>query len=119
MLLSFLEKLVCELPSVRYNLSKTLASKKKKTQSESVIIITITSLLVSSTYIRKEAYIGVELPDETREVVVLEVIRKEIAGELRRAPDDEGGVVFAPGDDVIGGGVVHQLIGFGEEGGWH
>lgn len=68
---------------------------------------------------KKERYIGVELPDETREVVVLEVIRKEISSELRRTPDDEGGVVFTPGDDVIGGRVVHQLVCLGEKGSWH
>lgn len=63
MLLSFLEKLVRELPSIRYDLSKT---------------------------------VGVKLADEGGEVVVFEVVGKEIASELRRPPDDEGGVVFAP-----------------------
>lgn len=60
-------------------------------------------------------YVGVELADKAREVVVLEVVGKEISGELRRTPNDEGGVVFAPRDDVVGGGVVDELVGFGEE----
>lgn len=47
---------------------------------------------------------------------MLEVVGEEVAGELRRAPDDEGGVVFTPRDDVVGGGVVDELVGFGEEG---
>lgn len=37
---------------------------------------------------------------------MFEVVGEEIASELRGAPDDESGVVFAPGDNVIGGGVV-------------
>lgn len=37
---------------------------------------------------------------------MFEVVREEIAGELRRTPDYESGIVFAPGDNVIGGGVV-------------
>lgn len=35
------------------------------------------------------AYIGVKLPDEAGEVVVLEVLWQEVPGELRRLPDDE------------------------------
>lgn len=60
-------------------------------------------------------YIGVELANEAGEVVVLEVVGEEVAGKLGRAPDDEGGVVFAPGDNVIGGGIVDELVCFGEE----
>lgn len=60
----------------------------------------------------KFTYIGVELADEAGEVVVLEVVREEVAGELRRPPDDEGGGVVSPRDDVVGGGIIHQLICF-------
>jgi len=63
-------------------------------------------------------YISVELADEAGEIVVLEVVGEEIAGELRGTPDDESGVVFAPGDNVIGGGIVDQLVSLGEERGW-
>lgn len=82
MLLSFLEELVCKLPSVRDDLPKA---------------------------------IGVELANKAREVVVLEVVGKKVAGKLRRAPYDKGGVVFAPRDDVIGGRVVDKLVSLGEK----
>lgn len=59
--------------------------------------------------------VGVELPDEAGEIVVLEVVGEEVTGELRRPPDDEGGVVVAPGDDVIGCGVVYELVSLGQE----
>lgn len=49
---------------------------------------------------------------------MFEVVGKEIASELGRAPDDESSFVFAPGDNVIGGGIVDELIGFGEEWSW-
>lgn len=62
--------------------------------------------------------ISVELADKAGEIVVLEVVGEEIAGELRGTPDDESGVVFAPGDNVIGGGIVDQLVSLGEERGW-
>lgn len=60
-------------------------------------------------------YIGVELADEAGEVVVLEVVGEEVASELGRAPNDESGVVFAPRDDVVGGGIVYELVRFGQE----
>ena len=46
---------------------------------------------------------------------MLEVVGEEVAGELRRTPDDEGGVVFAPRDDVVGDGIVDELVRFGEK----
>ena len=52
-------------------------------------------------------YISVELADEAGEVVVFEVVGEEISGELRRAPNDEGGVVFTPRNNVIGGGIIN------------
>lgn len=42
------------------------------------------------------AYVSIELADEAREVVMLEVVGQEISGELGRTPDDECGVVLAP-----------------------
>lgn len=65
------------------------------------------------------AYVGVELANEAGEVVVLEVVREEVTGELGRAPNDEGGVVFAPRDDVVGGRIIHELVRFGKEGSRH
>lgn len=55
------------------------------------------------------------MADEAGEVVVLEIVREEVAGELRRAPDDEGGVVFSPRDDVVGGGIVDKLVRLGQK----
>ena len=60
-------------------------------------------------------YIGVELANEAGEVVVLEVVGKKVPGELGGSPNDEGGVVFAPRDYVIRGGIVHQLVCLGQE----
>ena len=37
---------------------------------------------------------------------MLEEVGEDVAGELRGAPDDEGGVVVAPGDYMVGGRVV-------------
>ncbi|KAI6676561.1 hypothetical protein NL676_037357 [Syzygium grande] len=62
------------------------------------------------------AYVGVELADEAGEVVVLEAPGEEVAGKGGGVPDDEGGAVVAPRDDVIDGGVVDELVGLGEEG---
>lgn len=47
-------------------------------------------------------YVSIELPDEAREVAVLEVVRKKVPCELRRPPHDEGGLVVAPRHYVIG-----------------
>ena len=60
--------------------------------------------------------ISIQLANEAGEVVVLKVVGEEISRELRRPPDDEGGVVFAPRDDVVGGGIVYELVRFGQEG---
>jgi len=48
-------------------------------------------------------------------VVVLEVLGEEVTSELRRAPDDEGGVIFAPRDDVIRGWIVNKVVRLGQE----
>jgi len=81
-LLSFLEELIRELPSIRHNLSKT---------------------------------IGVELANEAGEVVVFEIVGEKVPSELGGSPNDEGGVVFAPRDYVVGGRVVYKLVCFGKE----
>jgi hypothetical protein len=49
---------------------------------------------------------------------VLEIVGEEVTSELRRPPNDEGSVVFTPRNYVVGGGIVYQLIGFGEEWSW-
>jgi hypothetical protein len=40
--------------------------------------------------------VSIELADEAREVVMLEIVGQEISGELGRTPNDERGVVLAP-----------------------
>ena len=59
------------------------------------------------------------MANEAGEVVVFEVVRKKVSGEFRRTPNDEGGVVFAPRNNVICGGFVHKLVCLGEERSWH
>lgn len=66
--------------------------------------------------VEMETDVGVELADEAGEVVVLEVVGEEVTGELRRPPNDKGGVVFTPRDDVVGAPIVNQLIGLGQKG---
>lgn len=47
-------------------------------------------------------YVGIELADEAREVVVLEISREELGREFRRVPDDEAVIAGgAPGDDGV------------------
>lgn len=48
---------------------------------------------------------------------MLEEEREEAGGELGRVPYDEAGVGGAPGNDVVGGGVVDHVVGLDEEGG--
>lgn len=48
-----------------------------------------------------ETDIGIELTDEGREVVVLEVGWEEETSELWRVPDDEAVVVGAPRHDSV------------------
>lgn len=55
------------------------------------------------------------MANEAGKIVMLEVIRKKITGEFRRPPNDEGGVVFAPRDDMIGGRIVDELVRLGEK----
>lgn len=43
--------------------------------------------------------VGVELAHEGGEVVVLEVLWQQVAGELGRLPNHEAGAVRGPGDD--------------------
>lgn len=60
-------------------------------------------------------YIGVELADKAGKIVVLEVIREEVTSKFRRAPYYKSSVIFTPGDDMVSGRVVHELVSFGQE----
>ena len=42
---------------------------------------------------------------------MLEILREKVSGEDGRIPDDEGGSVVVPGDDVINGLVLNELVG--------
>lgn len=44
----------------------------------------------------REAYVSVELANETGEIVVFEVLGKQISGEFGRSPDDERRSILAP-----------------------
>lgn len=57
-------------------------------------------------------YVSIELPDEAREVVVLEVFREEIPGVDGGIPHDKGRSILVPGDDVVRRMVIDQLVGF-------
>lgn len=59
--------------------------------------------------------VGVELPDEAGEVVVLEIGGEQEAGELGRVPDDEARLAGAPRHDLVRPRVVHHLVGLQEE----
>jgi hypothetical protein len=63
-------------------------------------------------------YICIELPDKAREVVVLEIVRKEITSKLRWSPNNESSVIFTPRNYMVSGWIIYQLIGFGKEGSW-
>jgi hypothetical protein len=64
---------------------------------------------------RSCTHIGVELPDEAGEVVVLEVVRQHVAREGGGVPDDEAVPGGAPGDDPVERRLAHQVIGLGQE----
>lgn len=61
-------------------------------------------------------HIGVELPDEAGEIVVLEVVRQHVAREGGGVPHDEAVPGSAPGDDPVQRRLVHQVVRLGQEG---
>ena len=48
-------------------------------------------------------HINIKPPDETGEIVVLEILGKKTQGELSHVPYDKTIIVFAPGYERIGG----------------
>lgn len=46
---------------------------------------------------------------------MLEIFGKQISGEDGGVPDDEGRSVVVPGDHVVDGLIVNELIGFGQK----
>lgn len=50
---------------------------------------------------REETYVCIELTNEAREVVVLEIGGEQKPSELRRVPNDETFLVRAPRHDLV------------------
>lgn len=59
---------------------------------------------------KRDTYIGIELADKAREVVVFEVIGKKISCKLRRSPYHKRGFIRRPRHNVICERIIHQLI---------
>lgn len=57
----------------------------------------------------EDAHVGVQLPHEAGEVVVLEVPRKYVRGQLRGAQHHERSALLGPAHDLIALGVLHQI----------
>jgi len=55
------------------------------------------------------------LANEAGKVVVFEIFRKQIPGKNGGVPDDEGCSRIVPGNDIIDGVIVDELVGFGEK----
>lgn len=144
MLLSFLEELICKLPSVWYNLSKTLLTLINLTHiSICIVYIKLPVLLKHHEELEKTihicveqyvhihvkykdkrithtyTYIGVELADKAREVVMLEVIRKKVTSELGRTPNNEGCIIFTPRDNMVSSWVINELVSFSKKWSWN
>lgn len=64
---------------------------------------------------KEEDYVGVKLPDEAGEIIVLEVLGKKIFSELWWIPYDETVVVRTPRHNRIGCGIVNHVIGLAQE----
>lgn len=88
-----------------------------KTRTCSRINCTIAKL--STTDGRLVAYIGVQLSNEAGKVVVLEIFGQEISGKLWWPPYYESATILSPRDHGVCGRVIHQVVGFCEEGSRH
>lgn len=64
---------------------------------------------------REVNYVCIKLTDEAREIVVFEVLGEQISSEIGGLPDDESRASLIPGNDVVGGGIVDELVGLGEK----
>lgn len=60
-------------------------------------------------------YVCIELPDETREVVVLEELWQQISGKLRRVPNNKALITGTPRHNRIGWSIIHHIVGLGKE----
>lgn len=64
---------------------------------------------------QRGTHIGIELANEAREVVVLEVSGKQSQGEGVRIPNNKAIVSPAPRDNPVSGGIINNIEGLGEE----
>lgn len=64
---------------------------------------------------RSHTHIGVELANKAREIIMFEILRKQISSKFSWVPDDESRSIFVPGDDIINSTVFDQLVCFGQE----
>ena len=55
-------------------------------------------------------YISVKLADKAWEIVVLEIVRQQILGEIRSLPNHKSGTIFVPRYHIIGARIIHKLI---------
>ncbi|WVY91302.1 hypothetical protein V8G54_036816, partial [Vigna mungo] len=95
-LLSFLEELICELPSIRHNLSETLFQNNVRPSwlMRSMKKCNIFKLGLNQNQVySRESYISIELANKAREVVVFEVVGEKVSGKLWGPPNNEGSVV--------------------------
>lgn len=60
----------------------------------------------------RNTHISIELPDEAGKVIVLEILGQKVPCELGVVPHHEAIVSGTPGHHVIGGWVVHHVVGF-------
>jgi hypothetical protein len=55
------------------------------------------------------------LTNEAGEIIVFEMFWKQIASENGRVPNDEGGSIFIPRDNIVDGFIFNEVIGFDEK----
>ena len=55
-------------------------------------------------------HVGVQLPDEAAEVVVREMHREDLPGELLHIVDGERLAILGPGDDVLEARILHDSV---------
>ena len=60
-------------------------------------------------------YIGIELPDKAREIVVFEASGKKIDSKGLRIPDNETVVTSTPRDYLICVIIFYQVVGFAQK----
>lgn len=66
----------------------------------------------------KNTYISIELPNKTREIIVLEISREKISGERVRIPYNKAAASSAPTNYIISIRIIHHVKGFSKEWRW-